>query len=253
MKLTEVNFWNNYWRNYKLPSVVDFTFSFERCLADKLREHLRGATGDAIEIGCAPGKWLAFLSKELGLNVHGIEYSDSGMAATVENFRLLNLDISSIKTGDFFKINPEPKFDVVMSLGFIEHFDNPNYVLDLHLKWLKPGGILVIGVPNFTGINGTIQKILDKSIIDKHNLNIMNLEYFTSLTKTFNLNTIFLGYICSFEPSLFISNNKFGNPLKFFVKLILRFMILIRKFDFIDKLNNKLYSSYILGVYKKEE
>jgi 2-polyprenyl-3-methyl-5-hydroxy-6-metoxy-1,4-benzoquinol methylase len=44
----------------------------------------------------------------------------------------------------------------VISFGFIEHFDNPENVIQKHLDLLKPGGILIVGVPNFTGIHGIL-------------------------------------------------------------------------------------------------
>jgi 2-polyprenyl-3-methyl-5-hydroxy-6-metoxy-1,4-benzoquinol methylase len=254
MKLTDVDFWDSYWSKYQLPSEVDYSFSFERCLAMALKKHLRGVVGgDVMEIGCAPGKWLAFMTREFGLVANGIEYSRSGMSATIENFRLLQLDVSSIKTGDFFQIAPVSKYDVVMSLGFIEHFENVDNVVNLHLKWLKPGGILIIGVPNFTGVNRLIQSILDKTIIDKHNLKIMNLNYFNKVAKKFNLNTVFLNYIGSFEPSLFISKSKYGNLTHFLMKVFLYPFRFLRKLSFFDGINSRLFSSYILAIYKKSE
>lgn len=82
MELTEVKFWDSYWANCRLPSVVDLNFSFDRCLAKSLKNLLSGCAGEVLEIGCAPGKWLAYLNKELGLMPSGIEYSDAGLAAT---------------------------------------------------------------------------------------------------------------------------------------------------------------------------
>ena len=36
-------------------------------------------------------------------------------------------------------------FDIVYSLGFVEHFDELNIVVKKHTELLKPGGILVLG------------------------------------------------------------------------------------------------------------
>ena len=251
MKLTEVKFWDDYWKGYKLPNKVDFSFSFERCLANELKKRLPTIKGKVFEIGCAPGKWLAFFYKNYSIKVAGIEYSDVGQSATLKNFQLLNIKDPRIIIGDFFKLQPKKKYDVVMSYGFIEHFDDPKKVIDLHLRWLKPGGILILGVPNFLGIYNPIQKILDPVILDKHNLNIMNLPFFRNLEKDFNLQTKYIGYIGSFEPSLPIAKYKYGNPLQFFVRVMLYILRQIRKFKFFDKLNHKFFSSYILAIYIK--
>jgi SAM-dependent methyltransferase len=251
MNLTEVKFWDDYWSKCPLPSVVDQDFSFDRCLSVELKKQLTGIEGEAFEVGCAPGKWLAFTAKELSLGANGIEYSEAGMRATLDNLKLLRLPSGNILTGDFFKQTPNTQFDVVMSFGFIEHFENVEEVVDMHLAWLKPGGLLVLGVPNFCGIYYFLQRVLDKSIIDKHNLTIMNLDFFRKLAEKFKLNTTFLGYIGSFEPSLPIARHKYGNPLQFLVKSLLWLAVRIRRFRALDRFNNRFVSSYILAVYKK--
>lgn len=252
MELTEVKFWENYWVNCKLPSTPDMDFSFERCLANELKKNLPDIKGDVFEVGCAPGKWLAFMAKEFAMNPSGIEYSEAGMKATLENFKILRLAPGSILTGDFFQAKPEHQFDVVMSFGFIEHFDNVDEVVDLHLQWLKPGGILILGVPNFCGIYSIIQGILDQTILDKHNLKIMNLGYFRSLAARFRLKPVFLDYIGSFEPSLPIAKHQLGNPLQFAVRSLLWLARRIRRIQIFDRLNNRFISSYILAIYRKE-
>lgn len=252
MELTEVKFWENYWKNCKLPSTVDMAFSFDRCLANELKKNLHDMKGDVFEVGCAPGKWLAFMAKAFAMNPSGIEYSEAGMIATLENFKILRLAPDSILTGDFFQVKPERQFDVVMSFGFIEHFDNVDKVVDLHLQWLKPGGILILGVPNFCGIYFFIQGILDRGILDKHNLKIMNLDYFRSLAARFGLKLVFLNYIGSFEPSLPIAKHRFGNPLQFAVRSLLWLARRIRRIQMFDHLNNRFISSYILAIYRKD-
>ena len=63
MKLTEQEFWDDYWTNIQLPSQIDHNNAFERCLAEALNSELNGISGDVLEVGCAPGKWLAFFCK----------------------------------------------------------------------------------------------------------------------------------------------------------------------------------------------
>lgn len=252
MELTEVKFWESFWGKCTLPSIVDMDFSYDRCLARGLKNNLPDIKGDVFEVGCAPGKWLAFMAKEFAMNPSGIEYSEAGMNATLENFKILQLAPGSILTGDFFQTKPERQFDVVMSFGFIEHFDNVDEVVDLHLGWLKPGGVLILGVPNFCGIYSTIQGILDREILDKHNLKIMNLDYFRSLATRFRLKPVFLDYIGSFEPSLPIVKHRFGNPLQFLVRGLLWLARRIRRIQALDRWNNRFISSFILAIYKKE-
>lgn len=259
MKLTKVEFWNRYWKNVKLPKTIDLDFSFERCLATALKGALPEVHGEVLEVGCAPGKWLAFMSDEFGLKPNGIEYSEAGMDATYRNFIALGLDVGRIQAGDFFKIKPDKQYDVVMSYGFIEHFSNVDEVVDLHLRWLKPGGVLILGVPNFRGIYSVLQSILDREVLEKHNLNVMNLGYFQHVADKFNLEPLFVDYLGSFEPALPIKKERacgvvallFRRPLEFLVKSFIWFAVRIRRLRFFDRINHPLISSYILGVYKK--
>lgn len=252
MELTESAFWDHYWANLVLPVKVDDEFSFDRCLAGALKVHLHGVKGAALEIGCAPGKWLAFLADEMGVEPSGIEFSPVGGAATQKNLELLGVRVGAIRSCDFLAAIPDRQFDLVFSLGFIEHFTDVDEVVRRHLLWLKPGGILVLGVPNFQGINRWIQSVLDQSILDKHNLNIMNLAYLADLTERFPLTVKFVGYIGSFEPSLAIAPPGWRvAPRVLLVKIVVRIASLVRRLRVFDKLNHPSFSSYLLAVYTK--
>ena len=154
-------------------------------------------------------------------------------------------------SGDFFSIEPNREFDIVMSLGFIEHFEETSDVVQRHLLWLKKGGLLILGVPNFSGLNRIIQKHLDSSLLDKHNLEIMSTVFFENLATEFELQKISIDYLGSFEPDLPIPKVRFGNAIQLFIKLFLYVARRIRKIRFMDRFNSSYFSSYILAVYRK--
>ena len=253
MELTEVGFWDDYWAGCKIPTAVDYADPFDRTLAASLKEALKGRAGSVLEVGCAPGKWLAFAAKELKLVPSGIEYSKAGMAATMQNLKALGIKYGEIMTGDFFAIAPCPRFDVVMSFGFIEHFNDPGPVIDRHLQWLRPGGALVLGVPNFRGIYAPVQRLLDKKILDVHNTDIMSVDYMANAASLRGLDVKFLRYIGSFEPALPVPPRRTRNPFLLALKLSLRVARRIRRFEIFDNLNHPYFSSYILMVCEKGE
>lgn len=252
MKLTEEKFWDEYWCNVKIPIIVNLDFSFDRCLANVLKKNYSGVGGEVLEVGCAPGKWLAFMENEFGLKPNGIEYSKAGIDATLRNFKILGIHAGEFKTGDFLKMQPTRQFDVVMSFGFIEHFSDVDDVVDLHLQWLNPGGTLIIGVPNFCGIYYGIQKVLDRTVLEKHNLKIMNLNYFESLSGRFKLKAKFINYFGSFEPALPLRKTGKVSFLQFMVRSFLWVARHIRKIKQLDSINHRFFSSYILAVYEKK-
>lgn len=251
--LAEVDFWNNYWTHCKLPSTVNEQFSFDRCLSEELLRILKHESGHLLEIGCAPGRWLAFLASNLGLTPNGIEYSAKGTDATRKNFNLLGIEHYSLIQGDFFELTPDKLFNVVMSLGFIEHFEDSFTVIDRHLAWLHTGGLLVLGIPNFQGVNKLLQKLLDNSILEKHNLSIMNLDFFRNLSKIHNVELTNLRYLGSFEPALPMSMKPTHGISMLSVRAFLKLANAIRcRARFFDKLNGPKFSSYIIASYRKK-
>jgi len=251
-ELTDPIFWDDYWNGIKLPSVVNMDFSFERCLSEVLLRRLKeiGVEGRVLEIGAAPGKWLTFLRFNGNYSVSGIEYSEKGMNALKKNFDILGIEYDKLYFGDFFTLTAEPIYDIVFSLGFIEHFEDPDVVIRQHLKWLKSGGVLVLGVPNFRGIHGFFQRILDLSIYNAHNTSIMSLKYFTDLETKFKIKAHSVEYLGSFEPALPIWNKKWTFKT-LLPKLFLKTAGYIRKIKYLDNINSPFLSSYILSLYIK--
>jgi len=252
MELVETKFWDKYWENQEFPSEINKKFSFDRCLAGALNEILKDKKyASILEIGCAPGRWMSFYSEDLELLPSGIEYSPVGVDATVQNLDMLNVKYGDFYTGDFFEIEPQPIYDIVISLGFIEHYDNVIDVVKRQSAWLKPGGMLVLGVPNFNGVYKPIQNILDSEILRKHNTSIMNQEFFVKLQDDIGMKLLQSTYIGSFEPSLPLSMRKRFNPIRWILRKILVVLSRVRnRLKIMDSYNNKYISSYLLSVYQ---
>jgi SAM-dependent methyltransferase len=253
--LTDTAFWEDYWGRFSLPDAIDENRSFDRGLAMGLRRLLKGSKGDVLEIGCAPGRWLAFLSREFSLEVSGIEYTADGAAATRRNLELLGVPHADIREADFLTTPPTPKYDVVVSLGFVEHFTDVEAIVSRHAAWVRPGGLLIIGVPNFRGVHGLLQKGLDPEVLAHHNLTIMDVDRLAELGPAAGLTTESAEYLGSLEPSLPIARAGVKGLAEFFAKVALRTMRVIRQAPVIgraiDDWNNAFVSSYILASYRK--
>ncbi len=253
--LTDTAFWEGYWGRFSLPDAVDERRSFDRALANRLRFLLEGVRGKVLEIGCAPGRWLAFLSREFGLGVAGIEFTADGAAATRRNLELLDVRKANILEADFLVEPPSPTYDVVVSLGFVEHFTDAVGIVSRHGKWLRPGGLLVIGVPNLRGVHGWLQKALDPEVLARHNVDIMDPQTLTAIGRQSGLIPESAVYLGSLEPSLPIARPGVKRLGEFFAKIALRAVRLARAAPVIgramDRWNSPLVSSYILATYRK--
>jgi len=60
------------------------------------------------------------------------------------------------------------KFDLVVSFGVVEHFEDTAHCLKSCAAFVKPGGLLLTLIPNIPSIIGFIQKFVDKYVYDVH-------------------------------------------------------------------------------------
>lgn len=174
LSLTELEFWDRYWsakkdigctvipRRYLFTDVLLRLFSFNR-------------EGRFLEIGGFPGFYSIWFSKYLGYQASLIDiYIKPGIVDSLIRVNA-TAPITMIQS-DIFRFEPTEKFDVVMSAGLIEHFVDLPAIVECHRRCLRDGGKLVVCVPNFLGLNGLLQRLLDRENFDAHNLQAMDLK-----------------------------------------------------------------------------
>jgi ubiquinone/menaquinone biosynthesis C-methylase UbiE len=112
-------------------------------------ELLRGQRGRLLEVGCGPGVMLPELLA-MGFEVHGIDVS-AEMIRSAEQ-RIASHALASrcrLRIGDVERLRYSgASFDAVLSMGVLEYL--PNYATALReiARVLKPGGHVVLTVPN---------------------------------------------------------------------------------------------------------
>jgi SAM-dependent methyltransferase len=170
-----------------------------------------------------------------------------GVQKTRDNLKYHNI-VGKIYKTELLKFTPFEKYDVVLSLGLIEHFKEVDNVIEKHFSLLKPGGKLILGIPNFKSINFLIQKYMDANLLAKHNLRIMNKDFFENLTRVFPVKKIFVDYVGGFEPALFWVPKP--NVLSRIILKAFGALGLLRRNSIVDDLNSRLFSSYIIGIFE---
>lgn len=174
-ELTSRDFWDDAWArppHWRLPSkLIVSTVNLQRVIARYVRPGMR-----YLEVGCAPGKLLAWVASELHAEVSGLDYSASGIEWAQHLFEMLRLR-GDLRCESIWATTFEPRsFDVVFSSGLIEHFDDPRDIVRAHLMLLKPRGRAIITVPNYGGVYGRLQRRLDPENLGLHNLSIMTID-----------------------------------------------------------------------------
>lgn len=92
--------------------------------------------GKVLDIGCSDGSFLGVFDEKIW-DKHGIDLTDDALEIAREN------GITTYQ-GKVWETNVGEGYDLVMMRGVIEHFRDPNIVLEKCAQILKPGGILFI-------------------------------------------------------------------------------------------------------------
>lgn len=149
-------------------------------------------------------------------------------------------DINIIEA-DLFTYQPEKLYDLVLSFGLIEHFNDTKAIIETHLQFLKPGGVLFVTLPNFKGVNGWIQRNFDRDNYDKHNITSMDLKLLSDYCRELGLTEVESYYHGKFTVWL-ENKSQQGGLVKAFVKTVWLLVKLAKIFPF----DNKALSPYIV-------
>ena len=173
-----------------------------------LPRYLSGREGDkVVEIGSAPGNRLVRLKQRFGLAPYGIDYSRVGVEVNRNVFAHHGIAPENVIETDFVASELPDQyreaFDVVLSGGFMEHFTDVGAIVQKHLRLLKPGGCLVVQIPNLRGVNFLLTWLFRRDVIPMHNLDIMKLETFASAFDAQGLEPLFCGYSGMFNFYMF--------------------------------------------------
>lgn len=246
--LTEKKYWNNNYNNKAFFCFSKSVYSFwlEKYLKEDSKKN-------CIEIGAFPGGNLGYMAKKFKYKPTAIDFVDD-ISFIKANMIFNGIDNCKLIHTDFLTWQPDETFDVVCSHGFIEHFENYEFVINKHIKLLKKNGILIVSVPYLKYFQLWIRKLLyqkDKynEIMKIHNLDIMDIDELNKII--FNshkdIEKVFSGFIRGMTI-WFPGNDET-------IKKGTKIFYLISKFiqKIVNKLNisNKYFSPEILIIAKK--
>jgi 2-polyprenyl-3-methyl-5-hydroxy-6-metoxy-1,4-benzoquinol methylase len=171
------SYWDHTWENRSLPQAIDpcakgLTYYVDRKFHEFFREtfsELDTKERTILEIGCAGSRWLPYFAKEFGFRVCGLDYSELGCHQARQVLAEAGVK-GEVVCCDFFS-PPQSllkAFDVVVSFGVVEHFENTAGCLTAFSEFLKPGGLMVTNIPNMVGMIGSLQKVLNRAVFDIH-------------------------------------------------------------------------------------
>lgn len=261
-KLANKVFWNNYWKNsllknnYEIDQEKDIFKYISKIIENYRKLNLinNKIPLKVLEIGGARGNILKKIYHFNNCKIASLDFSKIGNNFLSSRLNKENIKPYKIITADLFSYKAKREYNIVYSLGFVEHFSQLDVVIKLHLKFLKKNGVLIIGFPDLTNINGTLLKYLDKNLYEKHNTKIMEKSIFKSVINNINCQLISFENISSYEPNM-MSYKKDKNQflLKVFLyKIIIKILHLLKKIYFFKIFNLKIVNSYKIAVIREK-
>lgn len=153
------NTWNNIWSDNGELNYVNLRL-FKT--ADKIKK-IVGAGIDfnnkkVLDIGCGNGTTLLYLKKYYNINGVGVDISQQAVNDLKNN---INDSSLTFFEGDHRNLSvlENDQFDIVLSLGVVEHFNEYSLALTEARRVLKRDGVLVLIQPHLLSF-GVIQELL---------------------------------------------------------------------------------------------
>lgn len=172
--------------------------------------------GKVLEVGCSTGLLLS-LFKERGWEVTGIEVSKK--AAEIAQKRGINVTV------DYFeKAEIKEKYDLIIFNHVFEHVENPQDVMEKTYELLKPGGIVLISLPNFNSLSAKLLKGNWPMLLPKEHLWQFTAKSLEILLGKYNLKVVYSETVSGIwdlgNPFLGLWYSLIGMKKRFFTELL---------------------------------
>jgi 2-polyprenyl-3-methyl-5-hydroxy-6-metoxy-1,4-benzoquinol methylase len=187
MRLTDTSYWEHQWNE----EANGHGFLYLSSIVPHLP---RGEGRSFLEIGCAPGGILEHVCGTLGYEANGLDF----VCAPEEiegRLRARSIKVGKVHKADFLEWSPDRRYDVVASFGFVEHFDSPLAMAQRHFTLVKPGGAVVLGIPNFAGGQRALHYLFDRAQLKRHNTSCMSLAFLRKVAVDNGARLLFADYV----------------------------------------------------------
>lgn len=179
MKKTTKGYWDSLWKSKKAikavnPHETGIDYYLNQQFHEYFLQTFKGISTKGkklLEVGCAQSIWLPYFANEFEFEVAGLDYSEIGCRQTEKILQKEGI-AGNIICADLLDPpnNMTGAYDVVISFGLVEHFEDTAACLLSLKKFLKKGGLLITFIPNMVGITGVFQKMLNREIYDIHTI-----------------------------------------------------------------------------------
>ena len=150
MRVSTPGHWQRFWEQadrLELDDVYGTDGRMVREITGIFAGDAQGLRGRRIlEVGAGTGRDAVALAAA-GAQVVTIDYVPGSLGLTQKAAAQARADVTAVCGDGLTMPFPEGTFDVVFHQGLLEHFREPGFLLHENVRVLKPGGYLVVDVP----------------------------------------------------------------------------------------------------------
>ncbi len=172
-------YWDSVWvqkdtskKLYSINKKEQFYFKLVGIINSYIKDYIKkNKNYKIIEIGCGGSSTFPILiNSSNNLKIYGIDKSPNAckFVSEMDIYKDKSIDIIC---GDALELPLKHNyFNIVYSIGLIEHFENQKDIIKSHVNLLKKGGLLVILIPNLMGFQASLLRSkLFKSVKSTNN------------------------------------------------------------------------------------
>jgi len=245
-RYTDQQYWEKYYKAKRINTErITKVVGLYDVYWEKLIHACKKKPETIIEIGAYPGRYLAYLASKYKLQPTSLDFN-SDVNAIKSVFKSFNIDNFDCIQADFLEHQTNLKYDLVISVGFIEHFENFDEVMDKHCKYLSETGAMLIMIPNMRYVKKWYAQLLDSQNLKIHNLKSMKLKNFKDFADRNNLELKTLTYFGGFPFNV-------HQNLNFWQRMLFKTSRSVFKIlnPLIEKYPNRYLSSSIISIYTR--
>ena len=244
---TNKQYWENYYKDTNVPknNIISICKPYDKYW-DILFKTCKHDPKTILEVGAYPGRFIAYVASKYSVKPTALDFNPD--CKKIEKaFKEMGVNDYEIIIDDIHSHIPREKYDLIISMGFIEHFKDYEMILNKHVNMLEKGGAILIVIPNKRGLRKMYGLICDRKNLEAHNLKCMHKKTFYDFAFNNQLKIDYLEYFGGFQYSVHQKLNIFQLYIYYFVRF------LSNKFKpYIEKYPSWLYSSGIIGIFSKE-
>ncbi|MFZ5366547.1 MAG: class I SAM-dependent methyltransferase [Patescibacteria group bacterium] len=147
--------WDQFWQRKDWAPVTNSTLL--QCINELMDGDITGKK--VLEVGCGKAGDSVALSK-MGADCYALDFSNTALAVSGNlaerrkvKLILVMADAKSLPFND-------NSFDLVFSQGLIEHYQPPNLLISEQKRVVKPGGFILIDVPQLFSLQAISKRML---------------------------------------------------------------------------------------------